>query len=180
MIKSLTAITLLTGAQAIANLDELDSKVAASKNRWSEIRQHTQEMLDKVHANMENNLKKLAADREHQNALLQDNMKAIDAILKKDEELNKKRETHPAFIQLFGEKSPEEIQAGKKTEELLRQLQELVHPKLESAFVQTDAKSPESDKTSNDPAIIALKQAEQRMQDLQQQLHKQAMSLSSS
>jgi len=176
MIKSLSTIAMLTGAHGLLDPQELDSKVEAAKNRWSEIRHHTQEMLDKVHSDMENNLKKLAADREHQNALLKDNMKAIDAILKKDDELQK--QIHPSFIQLFGEKSAEEIAASKKTEELLKQLRALVHTPVESALIQTEGKTEKPD-TSSDPAIVALKQAQQRMQELQQKLHKQAMKLTS-
>jgi len=176
-MKSFTNLAMLSGVAALIDTNELDAKVEAANNRWSEIRHHTQEMLVKVRTDMESNLKKLAADREHQNTLLQDNMKSIDEILKKDADLQKS--LPPSFIQLFGERSPEEIEAGKRTEDLLKQLQALVHTPLESAFVETDAKSDfTKPDTSKDPAMIALKQAQQRMQELQQKLHKQAMKLS--
>ena len=175
-MRSLALLAALTPASALLDFDEsaLNDKVEKAKAQWAKIREHTKEMLESVHEKMESNIKKLDEDRKSQNEMMQENMKSIDAILKKDAALHGSKPAVAASFLQQDDRSPQEIEAAKRTELLLKQLNEIVHggkkeEKTASSFAEV---------ASEDPAIKALKEAQARMLALQQDLHKQAMSLS--
>ena len=163
------------GLGGVAGLSEkeLTDKVEQARSKWAEIHQHTQSMLEKVHDQMEENIKKLHEDSKRQNDKLALNMKSIEAILAKDAEIKQSIKTSPpSFLEekvsQIGVKSAAEEEAAARTQALLKRLDDLVKGDSASSFAET---------TSDDPAIAALKRAQEKMQALQQLLHKQAMNL---
>ena len=159
---------LISGAVALSE-KELTDKVEDARSRWAEIRQHTQSMLQKVHDDMDANMKKLHEDAARQNAKLAENMKNIEAILAKDVEIKKTMAVQPSFLEesQFGKKSQAEEEAAARTQALLKKLDDIVKGNQATSLAEV----------GEDPAIAALKRAQEKMQALQQTLHKQAMSL---
>jgi hypothetical protein len=175
------AMLLVSGVAAMVSQEALDDKVEQAKQRWAEIRKRTQSMLDKVHGDMEHNIKAMEEDRQKQNALLKANMKSIDELLRKDEALNKQlHNTSPiqaSFLELeqpnFNQKSAAEEEAARRTKALLKQLDEIAHGGSHpAAFLQ------EGTTVEEEPAVKALRAAQQKMQALQEKLHRQAMTFS--
>ena len=170
------AALLASTINALPDIDEkaISNKVDEAKSKWQQIREHTKAMLEKVHDQMNTNLKKLEEDREKQKTMLDANLAEIDRILKKDASL---RGTHASFIQEQDiQRSPEEEQAISRTQKLLKELDDIVHGRSSSVNKATAASFAEL--ASEDPAIKALKEAQKRMIALQEKLHNQAMSLS--
>jgi ABC-type transporter Mla subunit MlaD len=163
---------MMGGAAALSE-QELTDKVELARTKWAEIHQHTQSMLQKVHDQMDDNIKKLHEDAKRQNDKLAENMKNIETILAKDLEIKKSmnQPTTPSFLQeaQIGQQSAEEIEAAARTEALLKQLDDIVKGNQPSSLAEVESEE--------DPAIAALKRAQEKMQALQQTLHKQAMNL---
>ncbi len=166
-------LSLFLSTIAALSENELNDKVEEARSRWTEIRQHTQAMLQKVHEDMGANMKKLHEDTKRQNEKLAENMKNIESILAKDVEIKKSMSVQPSFLEEshFGKKSKAEEEASARTQALLKKLDDIVKGST------TGGASSLAEVNGEDPAITALKRAQEKMQNLQQMLHNKAISL---